>query len=100
MCNRWDFANRADRYLDFLKAIGQHIREGALEAQRRAFSRYGSPNEEFERGRLDAFRQIVTNIADQGEVLAVTNEEIGFNDLDPEIDLTIKDPPAAAGGPK
>jgi hypothetical protein len=74
---------------DYLFDLGLLIKERALEARRqRDESPQGSPEREFQSGRVLAFNEVISIMQQQAEGLGIPLTDLRLEDIVPDRDLT------------
>lgn len=101
LCNRVDYAKKhnvkhdkdlaraaSGRFRDegshghLLRRFGTSFRELSIEAQDSAQASINRPNEEFHRGRVEAYLEIAALMQDLAEALGLESEDVGLDDFD------------------
>jgi hypothetical protein len=74
---------------DYLFDLGPLLKERALEARRqREESPRGSPEREFQSGRVMAFNEVISIIQQQAEGFGIPLADLRLEDIVPDRDLT------------
>jgi len=76
-----------DTYENFLRDLGELLRDLALEARRDRDAARGSADESFRSGYLMAFHSVISLLRQQANAFEIPLEAIQLAELDPERDL-------------
>ena len=77
------------KYQDYLFDLGRILRERAQSAvQRRNAAPRGSPDREFQGGRVIAFNEVISIMQQQAEGLGIPVSELQLDGVIPDRDLT------------
>lgn len=74
-------------HLHFARDLGMLLRERARDARLDQQSSVGGEDEDFSRGRLLAFYEVMSLMREQAEAFGMDLEAVGLEGFDPERDL-------------
>jgi hypothetical protein len=73
---------------NYLRDLGQLVKQRALEAQREKDAAAGSGRYDYELGRLMALHEVVSLMQQQAEAFGLDLAALALDDISPERDLT------------
>jgi hypothetical protein len=77
------------KYANYLFDLGLLLKERALQARaERDASPDGSPDREFQSGRVIAFNEVISIMQQQAEGFEISLADLRLEDIDPDRDLT------------
>ena len=77
----------SETHSNYLRDLGNLLREAAVDARRRHQEAAGSENESFEAGRSMAYYEVVSLLIDQAVAFEIPTEVLGLSGFDPDRDL-------------
>jgi hypothetical protein len=76
-----------DTHANYLRDLGQLVREAGEQAKARAASAQGKDDQVFERGRLMAYYEVLSLMQQQAVAFDLPLEDLALTGLDPDRDL-------------